>query len=193
MLLFTHSFQAPAFYEALGYERRATIEQYPRGHAKYLYEKRLVDVSRADVPIELGVQREAVQREAVAAMIERDGKFLVGKRSAKKLVGAGFWCSICGGVETGETRDTAVVREVREETGLSVAAVEEFAACDTRDGTTRIHFWVAVPLDRAEPRLLGDEHDELRWVSLEEMRQLAPVFEEDVEIFARLVERSKVV
>lgn len=188
VLLMTHSFQAPAFYEKLGYVRRGSIEDYPRGHAKYLYEKRLVQP---------GVAPRAGQARAVAAMIERDGKFLVGRRSANKRSAPGYWCTICGGVEAGESQEQAVVREVAEETGLSVVAVQKFAECDTHDGSTRIHFWVTAPRggpdDGAEPRLLGDEHDAFAWVSVEEMRRLEPVFLEDVEIFARLVASRKLV
>lgn len=41
VLLMTHSFQAPVFYERLGYARQATIPDYPRGHAQLAYLKRL--------------------------------------------------------------------------------------------------------------------------------------------------------
>ena len=184
VLLMTHSFQAPAFYEKLGYARRASIDDYPKGHAKHLYEKRLA-------------APRAGQAQVVAAMIERDGKFLVGKRSGSKRTAPGYWCTICGGVEAGESQAEAVEREVAEETGLSVIAVQKFAECDTHDGSARIHFWLTAPRgapnDAAEPRLLGDEHDALLWVSVDEMRQLTPVFLEDVEIFARLVASRKLV
>ena len=40
-LLLTHSFQAPIFYERLGYARQATVPDYPRGHAQFVYLKRL--------------------------------------------------------------------------------------------------------------------------------------------------------
>ena len=40
-LLFTHSFQAPGFYECLGYVRHATIPNYPQGHAQHVYLKPL--------------------------------------------------------------------------------------------------------------------------------------------------------
>ena len=40
-LLFTHSFQAPEFYEHLGFVRQATVPNYPHGHAQYLYLKQL--------------------------------------------------------------------------------------------------------------------------------------------------------
>jgi GNAT superfamily N-acetyltransferase len=41
MVLSTHSFQAPAFYERLGYERQAVIRGEPKGHANVFYVKRI--------------------------------------------------------------------------------------------------------------------------------------------------------
>lgn len=125
----------------------------------------------------------------VAAIIERGGRFLVGKRSPHKQSAPGYWCAVCGRIEDGESQADAVVREVHEEVGLSVRAVEKVAECDTHDGSALIHWWFAAPLDDASAVLLGDEHTELRWVTLDEMRALVPVFAEDVEIFARMVER----
>lgn len=42
VVLSTHSFQAPIFYEGLGYERLGTIPNYPRGFEQYIYVKSLV-------------------------------------------------------------------------------------------------------------------------------------------------------
>ena len=41
IVLSTHSFQAPAFYERLGYEKQAVIEGQPKGHANVVYVKHL--------------------------------------------------------------------------------------------------------------------------------------------------------
>jgi len=41
MVLLTHSFQAPRFYERVGYERKYTIEGRPRGHSDIVYVKLL--------------------------------------------------------------------------------------------------------------------------------------------------------
>jgi GNAT superfamily N-acetyltransferase len=41
VVLATHSFQAPGFYERLGYERKYTIEGQPRNHADIIYVKAL--------------------------------------------------------------------------------------------------------------------------------------------------------
>ena len=39
----TYSFEAKPFYERLGYESFATLEDYPKGYSKYFLKKRLVE------------------------------------------------------------------------------------------------------------------------------------------------------
>jgi GNAT superfamily N-acetyltransferase len=39
VVLATHSFQAPAFYEHMGYERKYAIDGRPKGHADIIYVK----------------------------------------------------------------------------------------------------------------------------------------------------------
>ena len=39
VVLATHSFQAPGFYEHMGYERRYALEGRPKGHADIIYAK----------------------------------------------------------------------------------------------------------------------------------------------------------
>jgi GNAT superfamily N-acetyltransferase len=39
VILSTHSFQAPGFYERLGYKQQAVIRDWPKGHADILYLK----------------------------------------------------------------------------------------------------------------------------------------------------------
>ena len=41
IVLSTHDFQAPAFYERLGYEKRAAIHDWPAGFSGILYTKRI--------------------------------------------------------------------------------------------------------------------------------------------------------
>jgi 8-oxo-dGTP diphosphatase len=123
--------------------------------------------------------------EVVAAIIEREGRFLLGKRSANRPKAPGYWCPISGRVEAGESQAEAVVREVHEETGLAVEALEKVAECDTHDGSARIHWWRVRLLGDAPARLANDEHSELAWVTPEAMRGLEPVFLEDVAILER--------
>jgi GNAT superfamily N-acetyltransferase len=41
MFLATHSFQAPRFYERMGYARQAFVPDHPVGHASMIFSKRL--------------------------------------------------------------------------------------------------------------------------------------------------------
>ena len=43
VVLMTHSFQAPDFYERFGYERKYSIEDRPKGYSDIVYVKRLED------------------------------------------------------------------------------------------------------------------------------------------------------
>lgn len=127
--------------------------------------------------------------DVVAAVLERDGRFLLGKRSRHKTAPE-YWCPISGRIEPGEAQAEAVVREVREEVGLAVRALEKVAECDTHDGHAVIHWWRVEPLDATPARLANDEHSELVWVTVAEMKRLSPVFAEDIEIFAAAALRS---
>lgn len=126
----------------------------------------------------------------VAVILEREGRFLLGKRSPHKRAAPGYWCPISGHLEPGEAQAQAVVREVLEETALRVVALDCVARCDTHDGSAVMHWWRAQPLDDAPARLANDEHSELGWFSPEELRQLAPVFEEDIAILLQAARRA---
>lgn len=130
--------------------------------------------------------RQARKVDVVAAVLERDGRFLLGKRSAHKRTAPGYWCPVCGSVEPGELQAQAVVREVREETGLAVRAVAKVAECETHDGEALMHWWRVEPLDASAARLANDEHTELGWFTIDEMKRLSPVFLEDVAIFEQV-------
>jgi dATP pyrophosphohydrolase len=108
--------------------------------------------------------------------VRRGDEFLCTHRAPD---GGGYWHVIAGGVEPGEEFHAAAVRELREETGLSVEQLErigEFAY--TREGWEaepglRVHveaFLVDVPASW-EPEL-DREHDDYRWLPRDEAAQL---------------------
>jgi A/G-specific adenine glycosylase len=64
--------------------------------------------------------RKAVpHKEIVVAAIERDGRYLIGRRPPEGLLG-GLWEFPGGKLEAGETHQQALARECREELGLEV-------------------------------------------------------------------------
>ena len=79
---------------------------------------------------------------AVSAAIFRDGRVLIVRRGRPPA--HGLYTLPGGGVELGETLEQAIIREVREETGLAIAplALVGFREAIARDSTGRIerHF-----------------------------------------------------
>ncbi len=125
------------------------------------------------------------QTQVIAAVIERNGKFLLGRRSPAKKSAPGYWCPLTGQKEVRETEQQAVAREVLEEVGLIVRPIKKLCEFDTRDKTARIHWWL-VQIQAGEAAIRNDEHTELRWVTVDEMKLLAPFFQEDLVVFESL-------
>ena len=127
----------------------------------------------------------------VLVFVRRGPEVLVVHRSPAR---GGYWHSIAGGVEAGETELEAALRELREETGLD--AGEELVAIGHRfaysldeepperralypPGSTRVEVecFVASVAPGWEP-VLDFEHDDHRWCTREEAREL--LFWDDV-------------
>ena len=112
----------------------------------------------------------------VGAVIVRDERVLVVRRLNPPLQGQ--W-SIPGGlVETGETIKQALIREIREETGLAVEPIELIEVFERilRDTESRVqyHFVVIDYLCRilsgeASPRT---DVSEIQWTRLEDLPEL---------------------
>lgn len=102
----------------------------------------------------------------VAAAIERDGRYLVARRTRPADV-AGLWEFPGGKVEAGETDEQALVREIREELGVEIAVGRRVAGeWPLRDHLV-LHLYRAT-IDRdGEPQPL-EQHDRVRWVILED-------------------------
>ena len=127
----------------------------------------------------------------VLVFVFRGDDVLVVHRSPK---GGGYWHAVAGGVEAGETELEAAIRELHEETGLDgrddLRAVGHRFAYALADepperreryppGSTHVDVecFVAVASPGWEPVLDG-EHDEYRWCTPQEAREL--LFWDDV-------------
>lgn len=129
--------------------------------------------------------RKGLKDGVVMIIGDGKGRFLMGRRSPHKKLAPGYWCPVSGRVEEGETQEQAVARECREEIGIEARAVRKVDELVTPDGAFLLHFWLTEVVS-GEPAVANDEHTEIRWVTVPEMRRLDPVFEEDVDIMERL-------
>ena len=124
--------------------------------------------------------------EVVAALIWRDGRFMICQRPAHKARGL-LWEFVGGKVEPGESRQEALVRECREELDAQVTPGEVFMELEHRYPDMTVHLTLFHATMTGEPRLL--EHNDIRWIGVEEIDQydFCPA---DDEILRALKERG---
>ncbi|MDY5016442.1 MAG: (deoxy)nucleoside triphosphate pyrophosphohydrolase [Eubacteriales bacterium] len=121
--------------------------------------------------------------EVVAALIRDGSRFLICQRPAHKARGL-LWEFVGGKIEPGETKEAALVRECREELGITLEVGEVFAEVlhEYPDITVRLTLFSA-RIREGTPQKL--EHNDLRWITPEEIPQY-PFCPADTEILEKL-------
>lgn len=127
----------------------------------------------------LGVKR------GVVAVIEETGRLLVIRR-AEGILAGGSWCFPGGGIEPGESCEQALIREVKEELGVTVQPVQEVWTWERPDGRLWLSWWTA-RLAGGDIALDPDpaEVAEARWATTSEIRRLSPLLESNLEFLNR--------
>ena len=100
-----------------------------------------------------------------------DGRYLITQRKLDKEWGAGWWEVPGGGVNAGEDSRDAVIREIREETGLTVTLDTGFRAVVTyspKPGVMKDVIYFAAEYIGGEAHRQVEEVTELCWVPAEE-------------------------
>jgi 8-oxo-dGTP pyrophosphatase MutT (NUDIX family) len=125
------------------------------------------------------------RRQAVVAVLVRAGRVLVIRRGPQASR-SGYWAPLSGRIEAGESQAAALVREVREEVGLTVTPLAKVWECDTDDGEYRLYWWTA-EVGSGELTLDAGEVADARWVAPHEFSQLRPTFAGDREFFEKVL------
>ena len=146
-----------------------------------------------------------IHRDIVSALIfSKDGKLFQGKKDPKSGgVYSDCWHIPGGGIKKGEDKKKAVIREVREETGIDISKYPIELVDDSGSGESekivkstgekvlcRMHFniYKAVIKDRKADEIkvrLGSDLDSFRWIRLEDIKK-EEITPPSGELFARL-------
>ena len=125
----------------------------------------------------------------VTGVVIREGKLLLIHRLRD---GNEYWVFPGGGVEEEEDFETALKREMMEETGLMLVSYQRLFDQLEKDGSSCIFY--SCELEPGEPRLGGPELDEqspnnqhhLEWVNLAQVSGFGMVYPRPAKLFSYL-------
>ena len=107
--------------------------------------------------------------EVAAALIWKDGRFMICQRPAHKARGL-LWEFVGGKVEPGETKEMALIRECREELAVTVSVGKVFMEVTHEYPDLTVHLTLFhAEIVCGEPQLL--EHNDIRWITPREIPQ----------------------
>lgn len=131
---------------------------------------------------------DGVQQLVVGAVVQHDINVLLLQRPDDDFMG-GIFELPSGKVEVGETLEVALIREVKEETGLEVSAICDYlGSFDYLSGSGKKSRQFNFAVDVASPGPVRlQEHDAYRWTPLTEE---PPVTGAVKEVLARYRESS---
>ena len=126
--------------------------------------------------------------EVVAALVWKNNKFMICQRSARKARGL-LWEFVGGKVESGETKEQALIRECKEELDILLSVGDVFMDVIHEYPDITVHLTVFnATIAEGEPQKL--EHNDIQWITPSEISNyvFCPA---DEEILAKICEVYK--
>ncbi len=132
--------------------------------------------------------QDRIAQTVGALFVGEDGRVLLGLRAPWKQVWPCHWDTIGGRVEAGESLDDALVREVQEEVGVTPTQFRLIATVRERQpkiyGDALHHVYAVTSWQGGDPANICEEHTELKWFSVGEMRLLTNIVDCDYPLLA---------
>jgi 8-oxo-dGTP diphosphatase len=111
----------------------------------------------------------------VKGVIINEGKVLILKRSEEEEVGGGTWENVGGKIEFGEEIETALMREIREETGLDINVERILYATTFKTSPTRqIVLLTYLCTTDGKEISISTEHMDYLWATEEQLKARLP-------------------
>lgn len=108
--------------------------------------------------------------EYACALIEKDGKVLLGRRAHFRSAYPNCWDFIGGRIETGETAEQALMRELGEEIAISPKDISFFDSISDihidPENPPTYHVFKIGDWDGGEPSINNHEHSHVEWFTL---------------------------
>lgn len=124
--------------------------------------------------------------EVVAALIWDENRFMICQRPAHKARGS-LWEFVGGKVEPGESKEEALIRECREELGVTVEVGDVFMEVTHQYPDITVHLTLfSASIREGVPQKL--EHQDIRWITAEEIGKFS-FCPADTEILEKLKRR----
>lgn len=108
----------------------------------------------------------------MAIMVNANGEVLLTRRSKNKTA-SGKWECTAGCVKAGENCRDAILREIKEETGISVIIGDEHLVSDYVEGDALFDIWkVYIEAKIEELKLQEDEVDDAKYATISEIEKM---------------------
>lgn len=121
----------------------------------------------------------------------KEGKHLIIKRSAKKYPEAGLdlWDIVGGRIEPGSTLIDNLKREIKEETGLKLISEPNLICAQDILRVAGKHVVRLTYVGEGEGEvILSDEHDDYKWLTIDEISRLEGLDNYFTEVLEKFVE-----
>ena len=141
------------------------------------------------MPINQSVDESSIVRRGAVAVIVRNGRLLIIRRS-QHVLAPGLFCFPGGGIEQGETEQQALARELQEELRCTVTPRERLWEYVS---SWRVHltWWLADLDELVTPIPNPAEVESFHWLTLNELTALPDQLESNFR-FVEAVQRGEV-